>query len=157
MSLPRRGSRDDRPAAVGPRPTRRRLPTAPAALLALAVAACAGSQGGDAGSPPARDTSADTVGVPAGLAGAVREAGGRVIVRFGPAEPGGGRPDSAQTRELAEALCCDVLVEIHRVYTLVPAVSATVDPDRLADLLADPRVDHVEADRPHAPHPDTGG
>lgn len=156
MGLPRRRSPDDRPAAAGPGPTRRRLPTASAALLALAVAACAGSQGGDGGSPPARDTAADTVGVPAGLAGAVREAGGRVVVRFGPAEPGGARPDSARVRELAGALCCDVLLEIHRVYTLIPAVSATVDPDRLADLLADPRVDHVEADRPHEPLPDTG-
>lgn len=157
MSLARRRCPDDRTAAVGPGPTPRRLPTASAALLLLAATACAGSQGGDAGSPPARDTAADTVGVPAGLTAAVREAGGRVIVRFGPAEPGGARPDSARTRELAEALCCDVLVEIHRVYTLVPAVSATVDPDRLADLLAEPRVDHVEADRAHAPHPDTGG
>lgn len=123
-----------------------------ACLLALSITACADPGPPGEQEPGAADT--PTADVSAELREAIREAEGRAIVHFEPAEgrdESAGqqdvRADTARLRTFAEDLCCDVLREIHRVYWIVPAVSATVDPDRLGELLADPRVRYVEPDR----------
>lgn len=138
------------------------------ALFAVVVGTCTGSRspddeaGREAGGVTAEadsvtdgDTTPDAR-VPEALRREVREADGRVLVHFRTdgAKDDGARPDTARIRELAEGLCCDVLLEIHRVFSLVPAVSATVEPDRLDELLASPRVRYVEPDRKTRPHPD---
>ncbi len=143
-----------------------------AALFALVVGTCSGSRSPDddagregggvtaeADTAAVGDTTPEAV-VPERLQREVREADGRVLVHFRTQEEkddGEGDdapPDTARIRELAEGLCCEVLLEIHRVYSLVPAVSATVEPARLGELLASPHVRYVEPDRKARPHPD---
>lgn len=130
-----------------------------ACAAAFAVTACAAPAPEGERDSGGSDTAAAEVS--AELVREVREADGRVLVHFDLAGDGGreaARTDTVRLRELAESLCCDVLLEVHRIYSILPAVAATADPDRLSELLGHPRVRYVEPDRRLRPSgdPDTG-
>ncbi|MGD2215568.1 MAG: S8 family serine peptidase [Gemmatimonadales bacterium] len=82
----------------------------------------------------------------------IRELNGRAIIGFKPVdEVQGMRPDgtpalaSAEVAQLASDLG-PLGVRVTIQYRIIPAVAATIDPDRLEELLADPYIDYVEPD-----------
>lgn len=84
----------------------------------------------------------------------------RVIIGFKPEDRGqgvtsDGRPlvDPARTGELVERLGPGLVQTVERRFRTVPAVVATIDPDRLAELLSDSSVDYVEPDGLYEPLP----
>lgn len=82
----------------------------------------------------------------------IRQLDGRAIIGFKPVDrPRGMRPDGTPGLAPAEVaqLASDVAPRGVRVtiqFGIIPAVAATIDPDRLDELLADPNIDYVEPD-----------
>lgn len=87
----------------------------------------------------------------------VRDRGGRAVIGFKPrtAEQGmrpDGRPalSAGAVSSLAASLA-PLGVSVGRQYHIIPAVSATLDPNRLEELLARPEIDYVEPDYLYEP------
>lgn len=127
----------------------RLLSRLPAILLLL----LAGAAGRLDGQQPGRQGELSAAEIEE-LRAEIREAEDRVIVGFKPAAaPRGLGPDArprlstAAVRELTEELEPRALTRVRRVYRLIPAAAAHLDPGALQTLLEDPRVDYVEPDR----------
>ena len=123
-------------------------------LLAALILTGSGCLSAQQQSQPQQELTGQQV---ASLRAAIQEVGGRAIIGFKPVGAEGGmKPDGTpalspdQVRDHAASLAIMGVVVL-RQFQRIPAVSVRMDPSRLEELLANPNIEYVEADRLNVP------